>query len=179
MTYNAVVSNYTGDENELAKALLNQEIASYISFTSDGLRTFSSLVGSLNQIILLIIAAASLLAIIVLYNLVSINISERRREIATLKVLGFFDGEINEYIYRETFLLTLLSIGIGLGLGVLLHRLVVHIVEVQSTVFIKQIAGWSYLWVMLIMLAFTILIQIVTFFKLKRIDMIESLKSVE
>ena len=105
------------------------------------------MVGSLNQIILLIIAAASLLALIVLYNLVTINISERRREIATLKVLGFFDQEVNAYIYRETFLLTLLSIGVGLGLGVLLHRLVIEIAERYKVLcLLKQVAPWSYLW---------------------------------
>lgn len=179
IAYNAIAATYHGEERILSQTLMEQNIASYINFTGDGLETFNNLVGSLNQIILLIIAAASLLALIVLYNLVTINISERRREIATLKVLGFFDREVNAYIYRETFLLTLLSIGVGLGLGVLLHRLVIEIAEVQSTVFIKQVAPWSYLWVVLIMIGFTILIQIFTYFKLKSIDMIESLKSVE
>ena len=179
ITYNAIAATYHGDSGELSTTLLEQDIASYISFTEDGLETFNKLIGSLNQIILLIIAAASLLALIVLYNLVTINISERRREIATLKVLGFFNREVNAYIYRETFLLTLLSIAVGLGLGVLLHRLVIGIAEVQSTVFIKQVAPWSFLWVLLIMISFTILIQVFTYFKLKSIDMIESLKSVE
>ena len=177
--YNIIAADYEGDENALAETLIEKDLASYISFTTDGLETFNNLVGSLNQIIVLIIAASSLLALIVLYNLVSINISERRREIATLKVLGFYNLEINEYIYRETFLLTLLSIILGIGFGVFLHRLVIYIIEVQSTVFIKQIGGWSYCWVVLIMLCFTVLIQLVTYFKLKKIDMIESLKSVE
>ena len=88
ITYNAIATTYHGDSGELSTTLLEQDIASYISFTEDGLETFNKLIGSLNQIILLIIAAASLLALIVLYNLVTINISERRREIATLKVLG-------------------------------------------------------------------------------------------
>ena len=116
---------------------------------------------------------------IVLYNLTTINISERTREIATLKVLGFYSREVNTYIYRETICLTILGIFIGLILGVFLHLYIITLVEIDSTVFIKSINIFSYILAFLITIVFSIIIQIITFGKLKNINMIESLKSVE
>jgi putative ABC transport system permease protein len=120
-----------------------------------------------------------MMAVIVLYNLTSINISERKREVATLKVLGFKDGETNEYIYREAFILTLISIGLGLLLGIAFHHYVIDMIERDEVVYFKTIKGLSFLWSFLITLVFTFVMQIVTYFNLKKIDMIESLKSVE
>jgi putative ABC transport system permease protein len=178
--YNMIVSGHSAaDESSLAGHLMDSGKVSNVSFTTDSKNTFSRLVASLNNIILLIIAASSLLALIVLYNLTSINISERKREIATLKVLGFYDNEVNQYIYRETLILTLFSIGIGLILGILLHRPVIRIIEVDSSVFIKTINTGSYIWSFLIMTVFSVTVQIITYFKLKSINMIESLKTVE
>lgn len=117
--------------------------------------------------------------VIVLYNLTSINISERKREIATLKVLGFYDMETNEYIYREALLLTIISIAAGLLLGIGLHRFVMGVIEREEFVYFKSVKGLSFLWTFFITMAFSLIMQITTYFNLKKIDMIESLKSVE
>lgn len=178
--FNMIVSDHTAsDESLLAKNLIGSNLFSSINFTTDGLNTFNLLVTSLNNVIVMIIIIASILALIVLFNLTSINISERKREIATLKVLGFYDNEVSKYIYRETIILTFLSIAVGLVVGIFLHRYVIGIIEVDSTVFLKYINPLSYLWAILITVFFTIVVQIFTYFKLKKINMIESLKSVD
>ena len=133
----------------------------------------------MHSIIVLLIVVASLLAIIVLYNLTAINISERTREIATLKVLGFYDGETNAYIYREALILTFISIGIGLILGIVLHSFVLNVIETDTRVLLRTIKWFSFVASGLLTLAFSLIMQIITYFKLKSIDMIESLKSVE
>lgn len=179
INYNIIVSNNEGDESLMAENLIASGKIANIVFTTDSLKTFNDLISGLNKIIFLIIGASALLALIVLYNLTTINISERKREIATLKVLGFYDDEVNEYIYRETFLLTLMGIGIGLIMGIFLHQFVIRLVEIDNTVFIKTINGISYFYSILITIIFAVIIQISTYFKLKKIDMIESLKSVE
>lgn len=178
-SYNAIVSNHRADENALAARLIDSGLVLNVAFTSDAIQQVLDSNESLNGIIILIIAVASLLAIVVLYNLTSINISERTREIATLKVLGFHDGETNGYVYREAFILTLISIGIGLILGIFLHRFVIGIMEGTSLMFFKEIKWFSFLFSSLLTLIFSVVMQIVTYFKLQTIDMIESLKSVE
>lgn len=179
-SFNIVVSDHTSeDESLLAKNLISSNVFSSIIFTTDGLNTFNLLVTSLNNVIVMIIVIASILALIVLFNLTSINISERKREIATLKVLGFYDNEVSKYIYRETIILTFISIAIGLVGGIFLHRYVIGIIEVDSTVFLKYINPLSYVWAFLITIILTIAVQIFTYFKLKKINMIESLKSVD
>lgn len=179
-SFNIIVSDHKAkDESRLAKNLIGSNMISNINFTTDGLNTFNLLVSSLNNVIVMIIMIASILALIVLFNLTSINISERKREIATLKVLGFFDNEVNKYIYRETIILTFLSIAVGLIGGIFLHRYVIGIIEVDSTVFLKHINPLSYLFAFLITVFFTIIVQVFTYFSLKKINMIESLKSVD
>ena len=177
--YNAIVSNHSGDEKALAEHLIDSDLVLNVVYTGDVMQ--KALEGSerLNSIIILIVVVASLLAIIVLYNLTSINISERTREIATLKVLGFTDGETNGYIYREAFILTLISIGVGLVLGIYLHGFVVGIVGEFAPLFFKVIRWPSFILASLLTIVFTVIMQIVTYFKLQTIDMIESLKSVE
>lgn len=134
---------------------------------------------SLNHVVVFLVIVASMLVIIVLYNLTSINISERKREIATLKVLGFTDVESNQYIYREAFLLTLMSLVIGYGLGILFHMFLMSAVESMNMVYFNRILPLSYLWTGLIILGVSVVMQFITYFKMKTIDMIESLKSVE
>lgn len=180
ISYNVVVSDHDSqDESLLARNLIDSNLFSSVNFTTDGLNTFNLLVSSLNNVIVMIIVIASILALIVLFNLTSINISERTREIATLKVLGFFDNEVNKYIYRETIILTFISIAVGLFGGIFLHRYVIGIIEVDSTVFLKHINSLSYVWSILITVFFTIVVQFFTYFKLKKINMIDSLKSVD
>lgn len=178
-TFNAVISNHDADAKELAGNLIDSGLVLNVVYTNNVMQQALDSIESLNGIIILIIAVASLLAIIVLYNLTSVNISERTREIATLKVLGFRDGETNGYIYREAFLLTLLSIGVGLFQGVYLHGFVVDAMQGDTTVFMKEIKWSSFLLASVITILFSIIMQIITYFKLQKINMIESLKSVE
>jgi putative ABC transport system permease protein len=128
-TYNAVVSDNDIDEKAMAKNLTDSEEVLNVILTSDVIEKTNENMESFNGIIMLIVVVASLLVFAVLYNLTSINISERTREIATLKVLGFTDTETNSYIYREAFILSLVSICVGLVAGIYLHRLVITLVE--------------------------------------------------
>ncbi|MGI6665409.1 MAG: ABC transporter permease [Christensenellaceae bacterium] len=179
-SYNIVISdNESTNEAKLAEVLMQNSRVSLVNFTTDNLETFNELVSGLTRIIFMIIIIAAILALIVLYNLTMINISERTREIATLKVLGFYDRDVGDYIYRETVLLTMLGALIGLGLGVLLHQFVIRTIEIENTVFIKLIQPLSYGYSFLILLLFTIVIAFVSHFKLRKVDMISSLKSVD
>lgn len=178
-TYNMIVSNYNQDEKILAKHLLESDSIVNVTFREDIVQRAVDGNASLNNVVVLVVIIASLLAVIVLYNLTSINISERKREIATLKVLGFTDKESNQYIYREAFMLTLISTGVGLLLGVLLHRFVIGVIEGDVSVYFKNIHGISFVWASLIIIIVSVIMQMVTYFKMKTINMIESLKSVE
>jgi putative ABC transport system permease protein len=133
----------------------------------------------MNAIVLLLIVCAAFLAITVLYNLANINITERRRELATIKVLGFYDIETSAYIYRENIISTVIGILVGLALGKLLHYFVVITVEVEAVMFIRELVWWAYLAGAALTIVFAVLVNFVLHFKLKKIDMAESLKSVE
>ena len=176
VTYNTIITNV---DESLATILMDTGYFSNIQFTTDSLDVFNDIISGMNNIVYLILVSSSLLTVIVLYNLTTININERKREIATLKVLGFKDKEVSTYVYRETLILTSLGILIGLFLGVVLDNFVLTIAETDEILFIKDINILSFVYTFLIMTLFTILVQIVTHFSLKKIDMIESLKSVE
>lgn len=120
-----------------------------------------------------------MLAFVVLYNLNNINITERRRELATLKVLGFYPMEVAEYVYRENVILTVIGALAGILLGKILHRFIIVTVEIDTAMFGRNIDFSSFLYGFLITVGFSILVNLVMYFKLKKIDMIESLKSVE
>ena len=120
-----------------------------------------------------------MLAFVVLYNLNLVNIQERRRELATLKVLGFFDGEVATYVFRENVILTFIGCGVGVAIGNLLHRFIITTVEVEGAMFGRVVSGRSYLYSFLITILFSLMINGVMYFTLKKIDMIDSLKSVE
>jgi len=177
--FNAVVSDFSGDKNMLSKNLIDSNLVLNTTFTDDIIQKALDGNAKLNSIIILLVVVASLLAIIVLYNLTSINISERKREIATLKVLGFRDGETNAYIYREALILTLISIAIGMVLGIVLHQFVIDIIEGTTRVFLRKIEWFSFLSSATLTMIFSMVMQVITYFKLKTVDMIESLKSVE
>lgn len=179
ISYNMIVSGYNGDGNTLAQSLLDSNHVVNVTFTDDILSRALKENSSLNSVVLLLVFVSCLLVVIVLYNLTSINISERKREIATLKVLGFNDMETNEYIYREAFLLTLISIAVGLFLGIGFHLFVMGIIERDEFVYFKSVKGLSFLWTFLITMVFSMIMQVTTYFNLRKIDMIESLKSVE
>ena len=133
----------------------------------------------LDIIIVVIVAAAGGLAFVVLYNLNTINISERIRELATLKVLGFYDGEVSSYVFRENIILTIIGILCGYLLGNALHKSVITTVEPDSIMFGRNVYAPSYMYATLITLFFAIIINFSMHYKLKKIDMSTSMKSVE
>ena len=133
----------------------------------------------LSYVSLVLIVSAGLLALVVLYNLSSVNISERKRELATIKVLGFYDKEVYNYVSRESLLLTFIGIIIGMGIGKILTDFIMKTCELDMLMFDAKILGVSYIYSILITLIFTMLVNILVYFSLKKIDMIESLKSGE
>ena len=120
-----------------------------------------------------------MLAFVVLYNLNTVNITERKRELATLKVLGFYDLEVAQHVYRENVILTLIGAIAGVGLGKFLHAFIIDTVEVDTVMFGRSIHFLSFLYSLLFTLLFALMVNGIMFFKLKKIDMVESLKSVE
>ena len=134
---------------------------------------------SLNYVVIILIISAGLLAFVVLYNLSNVNISERIRELATIKVLGFYDKEVYSYVTRETVILTIIGILLGLVSGYFLNFYIMQTCEINILRFSKIVTPISYIYSILITIVFTVIVNIVTYFSLKKIDMIESLKSVE
>ena len=126
-----------------------------------------------------LIISAGLLAFVVLYNLSSINISERKRELASIKVLGFYDNEVYKYVSRENTILTIIGIALGCGVGKLLTMYIIKTCELDITMFNPTVSLNSYIYSILITLVFTCLVDVVTYIALKKIKMVESLKSVE
>ena len=166
-------------ENELSKELLeNSKIAS-ITLTSYLITTMDETLSAMNFVVYVLIISAGLLAFIVLYNLSNINISERIRELATIKVLGFYDKEVYDYVTREIVLLTIIGIIFGLVFGYILNSFILGTCEIGILRFKKTVLPQSYLFATIITAMFTTIINFITYFSLKKIDMIESLKSVE
>lgn len=150
-----------------------------VSYTSSIEDRLDDMLQSLNLVIVVLIISAGMLAFIVLYNLNTINITERKRELATIKVLGFYDTEVAAYVYRENVLLTLIGAVAGMALGWVLLQFVIVTVEVDDVMFGRVLDLTSYLYSFLFTLGFSMFVNWVMYFKLKKIDMVESLKSVE
>ena len=150
-----------------------------VTHTSGIEGTFDSMLGSLNAIVWVIIVSAGLLAFVVLYNLANINVNERIRELATIKVLGFYDREVTGYITRENNISAFFGIVLGLFAGVWLERFVIRTAEVDAVMFAPDIAWYCFVFAGLLTLLFTLAVDVVLHFQLKKIDMVESLKSVE
>lgn len=166
-----------------SKQLMNdyegrEEIVSIVNFDSV-IDNFQTMIGALDLIILVIIFAAGSLALVVLINLSEVNISERIREIATFKVLGFYDYEVNSYIFKEILFLTLLGAIFGMPLGKLELGFVMKIIDMDMIMFGENISLLSYTYAFLITIGFTIIVLIIMSRSLKRVKMVESLKSVE
>lgn len=176
MKYQDTSSTY---ETALGEKIMTYDSVAAISFTSDLIDQIDNMLRSLDIVIVVLIVSAGLLAFVVLYNLNNINITERQRELATLKVLGFFDGEVASYVYRENMVLTLFGIIAGMGIGTFLHHYVIQTVEVDLMMFGRNVFPRSYGWSALITLAFALFVNFMMFYRLRKIDMIESLKSVE
>lgn len=166
-------------EEELRTEYIQYDAVSDVDFISGTAKRVADMLRSMDLIIYVLVAAAGLLAFVVLYNLNNININERRRELAALKVLGFFDGEVSAYVNRENVLLTVIGTGAGAGLGILLHRYVIQTAEIDMLMFGRAIAPASYLYSVLLTFVFSALVNGAMYFKLRKIDMVESLKSVE
>lgn len=177
--YNAFVSKNLNDKDIVAKNLLSNDQILSVNFSEDLLTQANNSISGLNNIVILLVIISSLLAFTVLYNLTSISISERTREIATLKVLGFKNTETNEYIYRETIITVIIGILLGLLITPLFHSYIINLLETDNAMFLRQIKLTSFIYSSFLTFSFTIIMQIITFFKLKSINMIESLKSVE
>ena len=168
------------EETKLGKVLLNDsENISGVSFTSASHNMFETVMENMQIVVWILIISAGLLALVVLYNLLNANISERIRELATIKVLGFYDREVYSYIARETIILTIIGMIIGLLGGYSLTMYILKTCELDITMFNPEVKLLSYIFGILITIFFAVIVNIVTYFSLKKIDMIESLKSVE
>ena len=167
------------DLETLGNAILKYPAALSISYTSSTAGQVERMLGSLGAVIWVLIISAGMLAFVVLYNLNNINITERQRELATLKVLGFYDGEVSQYVFRENILLSFIGILAGAVFGIFLHRYVITTVEVDAVMFGRNIKPISFVYSGLITFGFSMFVNMVMHFKLKKINMVESLKSVE
>ena len=166
-------------EEELRTEYIGYDAVSDVDFISGTAERVADMLKSMDLIIYVLVIAAGLLAFVVLYNLNNINVSERRRELATLKVLGFFDGEVSAYVNRENVILTFLGAFAGVFLGRLLHRFIIVTAEIDILMFGRDIALKSYVYSVFLTFLFSAVVNGVMFFRLKKIDMVESMKSVE
>ena len=167
-------------EDELGRAILaDKDNISGISFTSASSSMLTIVMDNMDMVVWILIIAAGLLAFVVLYNLLNSNISERIRELATIKVLGFYDREVYEYIGRETIILTVMGMLVGVIGGYYLTMYILKTCEIDMLMFDPEIRILSYILGIVITVLFAIIVNVITYFSLKKIDMIESLKSVE
>lgn len=190
-TYNNLFNNYKinsilislKDEDKNSKEFDKKYISNGYALTivdNDDIKSsMNDMLSSIDSIVAILIIAAASLAFVVLYNLSNINISERKREIATLKVLGFYPSEVDKYINRETVLLTILGIVIGLLFGSYLSHFIISTCEPDYIMFDRHVYTLSYFYSLFITVIFTIIVTIVTHFNLKKINMVTSLKNVE
>lgn len=170
--------NEEQEETIMQEMVAQNEVLS-VTLTTTTMKTLDDTMSSLNYVVIILIVSAGLLAFVVLYNLSNINIGERIRELATIKVLGFYDREVYDYVTRETIILTIIGILLGLVVGYFLNFYILGTCEINILRFEKVIHPISYLYATAITLVFSIIVNIVTYFALKKIDMIGSLKSVE
>jgi len=167
------------EELDLAGRLLSIDEVKSVSLVSSLQANVANMMNAMNLVIWVLIIAAGLLAFIVLFNLNNISILERRRELATLRVLGFYDGELAAYLYRENVILTLLGIAAGVFMGIPLHRYIISTLELDMIMFGRVIRPISYVFSVLMTIFFAGIVNFGMFFTLRKIDMVESLKSVE
>ncbi|MFB0920656.1 MAG: ABC transporter permease, partial [Oscillospiraceae bacterium] len=166
-------------KTDIGKSLLATGAVSGISYTSNSKDAFSLAIDKIDTIVFVIILSAGALAFVVLYNLTNINISERVKEIATIKVLGFNDREVNAYINRESVLLSVMGAAIGLVLGIFLHRYVVSSAELTSMMFGRTVKALSFVYSAALTMLFSVLVNLIMNRKLHRISMVESMKAPE
>ena len=190
--YYKSIFNRTPKENSIFIKLVNEDTADQVSndliniegiagiVSNNSIKTsFSDTIKSLDLVVIVMILCAGALSFIVLYNLTNVNISERIREIATIKVLGFYDKEVSAYIFRENILLTIIGTLAGLLLGVAFHRFIMVTVEMEYVMFGRQIDIVSFIMATGLTIIFSLLVNWVMYYKLKKVEMVESLKSVD
>lgn len=166
-------------EEEFQKKYMDVDGILNVTMLSTMEGRIADMIRSMDTIIYVIVVAAGMLAFVVLYNLNNINISERRRELATLKVLGFYEEEVSQYVFRENIVLTLIGAVVGVGFGLLLHRFVILTAEIDLMMFGREIKFMSYLYSICLTFLFSLLVNLFMHFKLRKLDMVESMKSVE
>ncbi len=166
-------------ERNLGNKIMKLENVTSITFYSSLKKNFKDMISSISYIVVVLVLSAASLAFVVLYNLSNVNISERKREIATIKVLGFTRKEVDAYVNRETLLLTILGSLLGLIIGIGLHHLIMNLAEMDDIMFGRTINTTSFVISFLLTISFSIVINFFMHFKLNHIEMVESLKAVE
>lgn len=180
--YRTVYAQAVDDESVragMSDALLALDGVKTVGYNDETIDSYRTMLKSVDSVVVILVIAAALLAFVVLYNLTNINITERQREIATLKVLGFTPHEVNAYIYRETFLLSVLGALAGCVLGIYMEGFVVVTAEVSQVMFGREIHPESFLIAFVLTMVFTVIVTVAMRRKLDKIDMVESLKSIE
>lgn len=177
--YGLTTCETTADCDVIRTDLLTCNYVSSVTFTEDTTSMFDSLIGSLSYVVGLVIVCAAALAAVVLYNLISVNLAERKKELATIKVLGFYNKEVYRYIFREIDILAFLGSLVGLGLGVPLHQFIIRTVEMDQMMFIRSIDPKSYLISVALTMLFTFVVCLCMHPHVRRISMVESMKAPE
>ena len=180
---NAYLLNFTSDDTDTCNAIFEKLLdMSGVATTSrmrDTQDTYMHSMERVDFVVVIIILAAAALAMVVLFNLSNINITERQRELATIKLLGFYDGEVSAYVYRENIVLTLFGILLGCFMGHWLHIYLVRSTVIDLMMFGRQTAPSAYVYAAILTMLFSVLVNVLAHFKMKKIDMVESLKSAE
>ncbi|MGN0552031.1 MAG: FtsX-like permease family protein [Oscillospiraceae bacterium] len=171
--------NDTSKESELSEAIVDRDDILAVSYSSSGSDSFRTLVSSLSLIVVLVIVCAGALAFVVMFNLTNINVNERLHELATIKVLGFYDGEVAAYIYRENTISAFMGMFAGLVVGIFFEKFVIKTCEVDSVMFAPDIPAYCFLAAAGLTIVFAVFVNVMLYFRLKKIDMAASLKSVE
>ncbi|MBQ6600820.1 MAG: ABC transporter permease [Clostridia bacterium] len=180
ITANLADPNLNGQaKNELAKNLMSEYEISAVAYTSEIETSFQNTLDSISIVVLILIVCSGLLAFIVLYNLSIINITERLREIATIKVLGFDDLEVSAYIFRENVILTIIGIIEGLFCGIVIHQVVISMAEVDIIMYGRGLPLTCFLYSAALAFVFSMTVNLLLHRKLQKVDMVESLKSIE
>ena len=163
----------------LSSAILACNYVSSVSFIEDTTQMFDGLIGCLNYVVMLVIVCAAALAAVVLYNLISVNLGERKKELATIKVLGFYDKEVYRYIFREIDLLSLIGSLVGLVVGIPLHQFIIRTVEMDQMMFIRSIAPRSFVFSVALTMLFNFAVCLLMRRHVRQISMVESMKAPE
>ena len=166
-------------QDQISKDILGFDGVASVSLISSLMKSVSDMLNTMNYVVIILIVASAMLDFVVLYNLANINIAERQREIATLKVLGFYDKEVDNYINKENIIFTIVGVALGLVFGTFLTSAIISSIEIDSLKFMRNIKPISYVYSSVITIFFSVIVNFIIHFVLKKIDMIESLKSVE